>query len=224
LTCSASCCEWAIISTWHYPLTHSCQHICLRVHLFAPGLLLLAIVWHLWQRSPASSSYTIRRSTSCYWYPSAYGTSHLSWGDLIGCQCARKSYFRTEWLISRGCRGYGDSHGYGYGIDMGTVINYRGFMGILWGFLDICGIQWKRFKGKRTGSPVLWVWHSVGIPTIFSVGTGWVWGLKSKSYGSPAVSAVPGGWLPVYQFIGYHNHRSPMTSIVQHSKNSFTVL
>jgi len=35
----------------------------------------------------------------------------------------------------QGCRGYGDSHGYGYWMGMGTVLNPQGPVGILWGFL-----------------------------------------------------------------------------------------
>ena len=41
---------------------------------------------------------------------------------------------------------------------------------------------------------ILWIWgfcgygDSVGIPTGFSVGMGWVWGLKFNPHGSPAKS------------------------------------
>jgi len=33
-------------------------------------------------------------------------------------------------------------------------------------------------------------WNSVGIPTGFSVGMGWVWGLKSNPHGSPVKFGV----------------------------------
>jgi len=34
---------------------------------------------------------------------------------------------------------------------------------------------------------VPWVWGFCGIPTGFSVGRGWVWGLKCYSHGSPII-------------------------------------
>jgi len=40
----------------------------------------------------------------------------------------------------------GDYHGYGYGMDMGTVMNPHGPVGILWGFLNGCEIKRKRVR------------------------------------------------------------------------------
>jgi len=45
-----------------------------------------------------------------------------------------------------GCRGYGNSHVYRYGMARGTVIDPHGLMGNLWVFLDRCKIQRKCFK------------------------------------------------------------------------------
>ena len=43
------------------------------------------------------------------------------------------------YIILQGCRGYGDSHedshGYEYGMGVGTVMNPHGPVGMLWGFL-----------------------------------------------------------------------------------------
>jgi len=47
---------------------------------------------------------------------------------------------------SQGCRGYGDSHGYGCGMGMGTMMNPNGSVGIPWGFLNGFRITWKRVK------------------------------------------------------------------------------
>jgi len=47
---------------------------------------------------------------------------------------------------TQGCRGYGDSHGYGYWMGMGTVMNPHGSVGILWGFLNECEIKRKLVK------------------------------------------------------------------------------
>jgi len=49
----------------------------------------------------------------------------------------------------------------------------------------------------------VWLWRisgfcgygdSVGIPTGFSVGMGWVWGLKFNPHGSPVLYATPDWW------------------------------
>ena len=48
------------------------------------------------------------------------------------------------YLPGQGCRGYGDSHGYGMG--MGMWSNPHGSVGIPWGFSNGFQITWKRVK------------------------------------------------------------------------------
>jgi len=66
--------------------------------------------------------------------------------------CTERSDITTArvLVIQLGCHGYGDSHGdfngYGYGMDMGTVMNPHGPEGIRRGLLNGCEIKRKRVK------------------------------------------------------------------------------